>query len=227
MPPKILLVDDDTTLLRFVGEYLDKEGYTVSTADRGEKALRLFYGERPDLVLLDVMMPGMDGWEVCARLRELADTPIIMLTAKTAEAEKLRGFKLGVDDYITKPFSLAELMARLRAVLSRSLQNDNEGASVYQAGALMIDPRKRQALLDGKPLDLTPTEYRLLAVMGKRAGQAVSQEDIQREIWGDYREQSGSALRRYVWLLRQKIEDDPDAPERLVTIRGFGYRLEA
>jgi DNA-binding response OmpR family regulator len=169
----------------------------------------------------------MDGWEVCARLRELADTPIIMLTAKTAEAEKLRGFKLGVDDYITKPFSLAELMARLRAVLSRSLQNDNEGASVYQAGALMIDPRKRQALLDGKPLDLTPTEYRLLAVMGKRAGQAVSQEDIQREIWGDYREQSGSALRRYVWLLRQKIEDDPDAPERLVTIRGFGYRLEA
>ena len=227
MPPKILLVDDDTTLLRFVGEYLDKEGYTVSTADRGEKALRLFYGERPDLVLLDVMMPGMDGWEVCARLRELADTPIIMLTAKTAEAEKLRGFKLGVDDYITKPFSLAELMARLRAVLSRSLQNDHEGASIYQAGALMIDPRKRQALLDGKPLDLTPTEYRLLAVMGKRAGQAVSQEDIQREIWGDYREQSGSALRRYVWLLRQKIEDDPDAPTRLVTIRGFGYRLEA
>ncbi len=109
MAAKILIVDDDRTLLRFVGNYLEKEGYEVFAVDNGPKALRAFFDARPNLVFLDVMMPGMDGWEVCARLREMADTPIIMLTAKTAETEKLRGFRLGVDDYITKPFSLAEL----------------------------------------------------------------------------------------------------------------------
>jgi len=227
MPAKILLIDDDTTLLRFVGEYLAKEGYPVATAERGEKGLRQFYAERPDLVLLDVMMPGMDGWEVCARLRELADTPIIMLTAKTAESEKLRGFRLGVDDYITKPFSLAELTARIRAVLSRSAIAQPEDGSLFRAGPLTIDLRKRQASLDGRVLELTPTEFRLLAVLGRQAGQAVAQEDLLREIWGDYREQGDSALRRYVWLLRQKIEADPNAPQRLVTVRGYGYRLES
>jgi DNA-binding response OmpR family regulator len=224
---KVLLVDDDATLLRFVGEYLGKEGYQVATAERGESGLRQFYAERPDLVLLDVMMPGMDGWEVCARLRELADTPVIMLTAKTSEAEKLRGFRLGVDDYITKPFSLAELSARIRAVLSRSAVQRQEAGSVFRAGPLTIDLRKRQALLDSNPLDLTPTEFRLLAVLARQAGKAVAQEDLLREIWGDYREQGDSALRRYVWLLRQKIEADPNAPRRLVTVRGYGYRLES
>jgi len=226
MPSKILLIDDDSTLLRFVGEYLTKEGYLCATAERGEAGLRLFYAERPDLVLLDVMMPGMDGWEVCARLRELADTPIIMLTAKTAESEKLRGFRLGVDDYITKPFSLAELVARMRAVLSRSAVAQPEDGSIFHAGPLTVDLRRRQALLDSQALDLTPTEFRLLAVLGRQAGRAVAQEDLLREIWGDYREQGDSALRRYVWLLRQKIEVDPDAPQRLVTVRGYGYRLE-
>ncbi len=117
---KLLIVDDDTTLLRFLTDYLVQEGFVVQSADRGQAALRLFYEARPDLVVLDVMMPGMDGWEVCARLRELSETPVILLTAKTSEADKLRGFRLGVDDYITKPFSLAELRARVRAVLSRT-----------------------------------------------------------------------------------------------------------
>jgi DNA-binding response OmpR family regulator len=214
-------------LLRFVGEYLAKEGYPVATAAGGEKGLRQFYAERPDLVLLDVMMPGMDGWEVCARLRELADTPIIMLTAKTAESEKLRGFRLGVDDYITKPFSLAELTARIRAVLSRAAPGQPDDASIFRAGPLTIDLRKRQALLDGQVLDLTPTEFRLLALLGRQAGRAVAQEELLREMWGEYREQGDSALRRYVWLLRQKIEVDPNAPQRLVTVRGYGYRLES
>jgi DNA-binding response OmpR family regulator len=222
----LLLVDDDTTLLRFLTEYLEREGYAVRTADRGQAALRLFYEARPDIVVLDVMMPGMDGWEVCARLRELAETPVILLTAKTGEADKLRGFRLGVDDYITKPFSLAELGARIRAVLTRTAGQRSEQASVLQVGALRVDLGRREASLDGQTLELTPTEFRLLACLAAHSGQAVAQGELVKEAWGGLRQETGSALRRYVWFLRQKIEADPDQPKRLLTVRGFGYRLE-
>ncbi|MFA9404168.1 MAG: response regulator transcription factor, partial [Anaerolineales bacterium] len=146
MTNKVLVVDDDKTLLRFVSEYLEKEGFQVAIADRGQKALRQFYKERPEIVLLDVMMPGMDGWEVCARLKELADVPVILLTAKTAEADKLRGFRLGVDDYITKPFSMAELVARIQAVLART-QSDSED-DVLIAGVIAVDMLKREARIE-------------------------------------------------------------------------------
>jgi len=222
----LLLVDDDTTLLRFLTEYLEREGYGVRSADRGQAALRQFYESRPDIVVLDVMMPGMDGWEVCARLRELADTPVILLTAKTSEADKLRGFRLGVDDYITKPFSLAELGARLRAVLTRTASQRTERASALQVGSLRVDLGRREATLDGRALDLTPTEFRLLACLAAHPGQAVAQADLVKEAWGGLRQETGSALRRYIWFLRQKIEIDPDNPQRLLTVRGYGYRLE-
>ncbi|MEK6587792.1 MAG: response regulator transcription factor, partial [Chloroflexota bacterium] len=162
---KILAVDDDKTLLRFVSDYLEGEGHHVVSADRGTKALKEFFRERPDLVVLDVMMPGMDGWEVCARVRELAETPIIMLTAKTSESDKLRGFKLGVDDYITKPFSLAELAARIKAVLARSGSQEQGEKQVYRLGPLEVDTRRREASLHGRLLTLTPTEFRLLALL--------------------------------------------------------------
>jgi len=223
---KILVVDDDKTLLRFVGDYLAGEGHQVVSADRGTAALKEFYRERPDLVVLDVMMPGMDGWEVCARLRELADTPIILLTAKASEADKLRGFRLGVDDYVTKPFSLAELSARLGAVLGRAGRQAEASPALLQIGSLAVDLRRREAGLDGEPLTLTPTEFRLLSILARRAGEAISQSDLIAEVWGDYRQRGGSALRRYIWFLRQKIEPDPERPVRLVTVRGFGYRLE-
>lgn len=223
----LLLVDDDTTLLRFLTEYLEREGYSVRTAERGQAALREFYEARPDIVVLDVMMPGMDGWEVCARLRELADTPVILLTAKTSEADKLRGFRLGVDDYITKPFSLAELGARLRAVLARTAGRRSGQTSVLQVGGLAVDLGRREATLDGRAVELTPTEFRLLACLAAHPGQAVSQADLVKEAWGGLRQETGSALRRYIWFLRQKLETDPDHPERLLTVRGFGYRLEA
>ncbi|MCJ7678032.1 MAG: response regulator transcription factor [Anaerolineales bacterium] len=222
----LLLVDDDTTLLRFLTEYLEREGYAVRTADRGQAALRQFYEARPDIVVLDVMMPGMDGWEVCARLRELAETPVILLTAKTSEADKLRGFRMGVDDYITKPFSLAELGARIRAVLTRTAGQRSQQASVLQVGALRVDLGRREASLGGQTLELTPTEFRLLACLAARPGQAVAQADLVKEAWGGLRQETGSALRRYVWFLRQKIEADPDQPKRLLTVRGYGYRLE-
>jgi DNA-binding response OmpR family regulator len=226
MTTRILVVDDDATLLRFLGEYLVREGFEVISADRGAKAVKLFYQERPDIVVLDLMMPGMDGWEVCARLREMADTPIILLTAKASEADKLRGFRLGVDDYVTKPFSLAELAARLKAVLARAGAQSAAVTGPLQIGPLSVDLRKREASLDGARLTLTPTEFRLLSVLVRRAGEAVSQDDLIAEVWGDYRQRGGSALRRYIWFLRQKIEPDPESPVRLVTVRGFGYRLE-
>jgi two-component system KDP operon response regulator KdpE len=223
---KILVIDDDITLLKFLEDYLEGEGFEVVACDNGPLGLRTFYEERPDLVVLDVMMPGMDGWEVCARLRELADTPVMMLTAKTSEADKLRGFRLGVDDYITKPFSMAEVAARARAVLSRATPPDREREQVLKAGPLTIDLRKREARKADDRLDLTPTEYRLLTTLIRRAGEAVSQTDLIREVWGDYRQEGGSALRRYIWFLRQKIEREPDDPQLLVTVRGYGYRLE-
>jgi two-component system KDP operon response regulator KdpE len=224
---KILAVDDDKTLIKFLSEYLEGEGYDVVPAYRGRKALKLFYDQRPDLVVLDVMMPGMDGWEVCARLRELADTPVIMLTAKTSEADKLRGFRLGIDDYITKPFSLAELGARVKAVLARSAVSSETDKGTLYMGSLEVDVRKREATLSGEPISLTPTEFRLLLSLAKRPGEAVSQEELISAVWGDLRQKQGSALRRYVWFLRQKIEDDAGDPRRLLTVRGYGYRLEA
>ena len=223
---KILIVDDDRTLLRFISEYLEGEGFQVATADRGTKALKRFYDERPDLVVLDLMMPGMDGWEVCARLRELSDTPVILLSAKSSESDKLRGFRLGVDDYVTKPFSLAELTARIQAVLGRVAADDPQEGVTLRVGPLTVDTRRREAALNDETISLTPTEFRLLSALARRAGAAISQEDLLTEVWGDYRQKGGSALRRYVWFLRQKIEQDPNQPKLLVTVRGYGYRLE-
>ena len=224
MGHKVLVVDDDQTLIQFLADYLSGEGFEVISTDRGQKALRIFFDERPDIVVLDVMMPGMDGWEVCARIRELADTPVILLTAKTSEADKLRGFRLGVDDYVTKPFSLAELTARVHAVLSRAPADEGVSAPL-RVGDLQVDIRKREVRIKEEVVDLTPTEFRLLAVLAEHTGEAISQDDLITKVWGDNRVKSGSALRRYIWLLRGKIEPDPENPQRLVTVRGYGYRL--
>ena len=223
---KILAIDDDKTLLRFVGDYLGGEGHQVVTADRGTKALKEFFQERPELILLDVMMPGMDGWEVCARVRELSNTPIIMLTAKSSEADKLRGFRLGVDDYLAKPFSLAELAARIKAVLARATSAAKPELPLHNVGAIAVDTRRREARLNGQPLALTPTEFRLLAALASRPGEAVSQEELAAAVWRNLQDKGGSTLRRYIWFLRQKIESDPESPKRIVTVRGYGYRLE-
>jgi two-component system response regulator ResD len=224
---KVLIVDDDKTLLHFLTEYLEGEGYAVVCADRGTKALRLFYDEQPDIVVLDVMMPGMDGWEVCARIRELSDTPVILLTAKTSEGDKLRGFRLGVDDYITKPFSLAELSARIQAVLSRTAKQFKDQRVLIELGQLVVDMRKREARMAGQPLHLTPTEFRLLATLAQHPGEAVAHDQLVEAVWGANRRESSSVLRRYISRLRKMIEDDPGKPVLLVTVRGFGYRLEA
>ncbi|MEW6181220.1 MAG: response regulator transcription factor [Chloroflexota bacterium] len=223
---KILVVDDDPTLLRFLQDFLREEKYTVIAAANGNEALRLAYREHPDLVVLDVMMPGMDGWEVTARLREMSDVPIILLTAKSSEADKLRGFGLGVDDYLTKPFSFAELNARIQAVLNRARHKPLTERNVLQIGDLEVDLDRREVRREGQPLALTPTEFRLMEVLARNAGKAVAETDLVREVWGAYRQENTTTVRRYIFLLRKKVEPQPDEPRYIVTVRGYGYRLE-
>jgi two-component system response regulator RegX3 len=226
MSSKLMIVDDDKTLLKFLEEFLQGDGFDVITVDGGAKALKAFYSERPDLVILDIMMPGMDGWEVCARIREMADTPIILLTAKTSEADKMRGFRLGVDDYMVKPFSLVELTARVKAVLARTMKESEEDKKILSAGPITIDLRRREARLNDVLLELTQTEFRLLTALCRRVGEAVSRQQLTLEVWGAHYDPKGSALRRFIWLLRQKIEPDPQNPEHILSVRGYGYRFE-
>jgi two-component system KDP operon response regulator KdpE len=223
MKTRILLVDDDQTLSSLLSRYLQESNFEVLVGSNGPAGLRLAYNERPDLVLLDVMMPGMDGWEVCARLRELSDVPVIMLTAKAAEADKLRGFQLGVDDYVTKPFSFVELVARIQAVLGRA-RNERKETGYIAHGEIVLNMEKYQATLAGRSLVLTPTEFRLLEVLVRRKGRVASEQDLIREVWGTGRSDP-AVVRRYILMLRKKLEPDPSAPVWVRTVRGFGYRL--
>ena len=223
MNPRLLLIDDDQTLLQLLSQYLRESGFEVYEASDGKEGLRVAYAERPDLIFLDVMLPGMDGWEVCARLREMTDVPVIMLTAKATEADKLRGFRLGVDDYVTKPFSFAELVARIQAVLSR-LRVSDERTGILVHGDIALDLKKFQVTMGGQPLELTPTEFRLLEVLVRRKGGVVSDEDLMHEVWG-FDRQDPSLVRRYILLLRKKVEQTPSHPVWIRTVRGFGYRL--
>jgi DNA-binding response OmpR family regulator len=169
------------------------------------------------------MLPGMDGWEVCSRLRELSDVPIIMLTAKATEADKLHGFQLGVDDYVTKPFSFAELVARIQSVMGRTINKRKETGYISH-GQIILNMEKYQATLGGRTLVLTPTEFRLLEVLVRRKGKVVSEQELIQEVWGA--ERSDSALvRRYILMLRKKMEIDPSSPIWVRTVRGFGYRM--
>jgi two-component system KDP operon response regulator KdpE len=225
---KLLIVDDDVTLLRCVAEYLEERLFEVSRTSNPADVIRLVFQERPDLVLLDVIMPNMDGWAVISQVREFSDLPIILLTGKTSESDKLRGYKLGVDDYLTKPFSFAELTARIEAVLKRSQRSkleDPDGLGVLQLGDITFDFRKRSAWRGDETISITPTELRLMAALARRKGDAVEENTLIKEVWGDYRQEETAAVRRYIWLLRQKIENDPSDPRWILTVRGFGYRL--
>ena len=224
MNPKILLIDDDLTLLHLLSQYLRESAFDVVEASNGPTGLRLAFSEKPDLVLLDVMLPGMDGWEVCARLRELTDLPIIMLTAKTTEANKLRGFHLGVDDYVTKPFSFAELVARIQAVIGR-VQGERKESGHIAYGEIMLDLERYQASFGGRIIELTPTEFRLLEVLVRRGGKVASDENLMSEVWGASR-RDPALVRRYILTLRKKLEPDPSHPILIRTVHGFGYRLD-
>ena len=221
----VLLVDDDATLLELLGEHLETTGYQVLRANRGTEALQVAAETKPELVVLDVMMPGMDGWEVCRRLRETSSVPIILLTAKDQEIDKLRGFRLGIDDYVTKPFSFAELTARVGAILGRARVAGMPQQEI-RSGDLLIDLERRRVTVRGSAVDLTPTEYRLLTFLARHANRPVPTEQLLREVWGPEYHAEVDYVKRFVWALRKKIEADPGAPQHILTERGFGYRFQ-
>lgn len=220
---KLLLIDDDTALLTLLGQYLEQASYEVRYAETGAQGLLLAGEEEPDLVILDIMMPGMDGWETCARLRQVSSVPVIMLTAKGEEADKLRGFRLGVDDYVTKPFSFAELTARVGAVLQRAQLVRGSSQGRYRFGDLEIDLDSHLVMRGGRVVDLTPTEFRLLRCLVENAGRVLSAEYLLEQVWGPEYVDAVGYIRRYVWFLRQKIEEDPAHPQHILTEREFGY----
>ncbi len=223
----LLLIDDNPSLHQLLGQYLEDVGFSVFHAKSGIEGLKILFEKRPDLILLDVMMPRMDGWETCRRIRELTDVPIIFLTAKGDEPSRLEGFRLGADDFVAKPFSFAELTARVEAVLRRSknlAQNTNHPTSAI-CGPFEIDKMRHRVTKNGTPLELTPTEYRMLEVFIDHANTILTQTQLVTAVWGpEYADDTGY-IRRYVWHLRKKIEDDPNNPLYLLTERGYGYRF--
>jgi DNA-binding response OmpR family regulator len=226
MSDLILVIDDDKTLLGLLAEHLGNAGYRALTAASGVEGLQAFYEHHPDLVILDVMMPKMDGWAVCERVREISNVPILMLTAKGEEQDRLRGFRLGVDDYVVKPFSFAELVARVGAILARSRRAMPEPhLPPIVRGEVAIDLAERRVTRAGQPIHLTPTEFRLLAALAERPGHTLSPETLLDRVWGSEYADDVENVKRYIHYLRQKLETDPDHPELILTERGFGYYL--
>jgi len=220
----LLIIDDDKGLDQLLSDYLTGQGYSVRAAENGKLGLRAMYERQPDIILLDVTMPDKDGWETLRRIREISNVPVIMLTARSEETDILHGFSLGADDYVTKPFSFAQLSARVHAVLSRSGQENATEAKLSSDG-LEVDMRLKRAWRDGQPLALTPTEFKLLVTLMHHAGDVVSPKDLVKEVWGAQYASEIGHVRRYVWHLRQKIEPDPENPRYIHNDRGFGYRF--
>ncbi|MCL4505410.1 MAG: response regulator transcription factor [Chloroflexi bacterium] len=221
----ILIIDDDSTLRELLTDYLKQAGYRVVAAGDGQRGLNLALSEHPDLVILDLMMPGMDGWEVCRSLRYESAIPIIMLTAKSEELDKLRGFRLGVDDFVTKPFSFAEIVARVGAVIARANQHASPSHYV-RSDDLVIDFDQHRVTATGQVIDLTPTEYRLLEALARQSHRTISSEQLLLDIWGPTYTGDTEQIKHFIWTLRKKIEKDPGDPKHLITERGFGYRFE-
>lgn len=227
MSEKILIVEDDLPTTRMLADALSDANYQVVVAQNGLEGLRQFYSERPDLVILDVMMPKMDGWETLRRIREFSNVPIIMLTAKGEKIDRVRGLEHGADDYLVKPFSMRELKARVRAVLRRVQMPAPSRDSVVSidGGKLTINFVRREVLVRGERASLTPTEYRLLAFLARNAGRTLPHDTILERVWGYGYAGATQNLKLYIWYLRQKVEEDPSQPEYIVNERGIGYRL--
>jgi len=228
-PARILVVDDDPTVSEVVARYLVRDGFAVETVADGRTALDRALADPPDLVVLDLMLPGIDGLEVCRRLRALAPVPIVILTARGQESDRIVGLDLGADDYVAKPFSTKELVARVRAVLRRAkgpLSPSGPGAPpLYVDGDLDVDVAARQARLGGAVVSLTAREFELLAFLVRHPGRAFRREELLEGVWG-YRYGDTSTVTVHVRRLREKIEPDPSAPVRIATVWGVGYRWQ-
>jgi DNA-binding response OmpR family regulator len=226
--PHILVVEDEPLIADSLSYSLLREGYVVSVASDGSEALRLAAAERPDLVLLDLILPGLDGIEVCRRLRAVSPMPVIMLTARGEETDRVAGLESGADDYLAKPFSFRELLARIRATLRRvALDQQPPAAGPVRIGALLLDRDAHRVLKRGLELDLTGREYALLDVLMHQAGRAIGRTTLLNNVWGPNWVGDPRTLDVHVRWLRLKIEDDPADPRYVQTVRGFGYRFAA
>ena len=228
--PLVLVVDDDRTLRRLCETTLNSE-YRVVLAGDGEEALRRVYEHRPDLILLDISMPVMDGWETCRRIRQLCDTPVIMLTARDGEEDVVRGLDVGADDYVTKPFHPAQLRARIRAVLRRHRRAGSGGDAgpdvlSFDEGRLVVDRVRRLAVVRGKEVQLTTTEYKVLELLASHPGQVLSHTQILERAWGPEYVGESDYVKTYVAHLRRKIEEHPSVPVYLHARRWMGYYLD-
>ena len=224
MKPRILVVEDEPKTRATIVLYLEHAGFCVREASTGPEALERAAQERFDLVVLDRMLPGLDGLEVCRRLRQDGPLPVIFLTARSTEEDRLEGLELGADDYVVKPFSPRELVARVRAVLRRSPSVGLPGP--LTVGDLTLDPSRRVAMLPGREARLTAREFRLLEALARVAGHVLSREDLVARAFGDAFDGFDRTVDAHVANLRRKIEDDPAAPTRVVTVFGAGYRLD-
>jgi two-component system KDP operon response regulator KdpE len=223
---KILVIEDEQEVVDLLALRLQQEGYEVLSAANGVEGLRVLQQEHPHLVVLDVMMPRMNGWETCKRIRQYSDVPIIMLTALGQETDKVRGLELGADDFVTKPFSLAELVARVRAALRRSRQPLSVDGIVQVDERLTVDRARRQVVVDGRKTELSPTEFRILDCFLDNAGRVLTHQSLLTQVWGwEYLDET-DYLKVYVHHLRKKIEENPGKPSYIVTERGLGYRFQ-
>lgn len=225
MTHKILVVDDEPALLNTVRAYLEQEGYTVQMANNGSSALHIFREFQPDLVILDIMLPEIDGLEVLRQLRQSSNVYVIMLTAKVDEVDKVIGLGMGADDYVTKPFSPRELVARIKATLRR-LGGDNRSPKELVSTRLRLDEAARLAWKDGQPLDLTPIEFDLLHILMQHHRRALSREQLIEKVWGYDYYGDPRLVDVHVGRLRKKVEDDSTSPTMIVTAWGAGYRFE-
>jgi DNA-binding response OmpR family regulator len=224
MPALILVVDDEPKIVRLARDYLERDGFRVLGAGDGAAALAMARGEKPDLVVLDLMMPGMDGWEVCRALRRETDVPIIMLTARAEESDQVLGLELGADDYVSKPFSPRALVARVRAVLRRA-QGRVAPPSVIRSGGLEIDLQAHRATLDGRSLQLTPNEFTLLAAFARHPRQTLSRAQLLDELHGIAISSFDRSIDSHVKNLRRKLESDPEQTPLIETVYAIGYRF--
>jgi DNA-binding response OmpR family regulator len=223
---KLLLIEDDSNLIEALKLYLTTAGYLIATAADGREGLQKLFVDRPDLILLDIMMPKLDGWEVCSRIREVSNVPIIMLTARGQEEDKVRGLRMGADDYVSKPFSLRELEARIQSVLRRSsLSAPSRDRVLYADEELVIDSERWEVSRQGKPVELTATERRLLFLLAENMGRVLPTSRILEGVWGQEYVNEVDYVKLYIWRLRQKIEPNPSQPTYIRTEHGVGYRF--
>ena len=224
MNKKILIVDDEPQIVRVLRGYLETAGFQVVTASGGTEAIAAFRHESPDLVVLDLMLPEVDGLDVARAIRRQGDVPIIMLTARVEETDRLIGLELGADDYVTKPFSPREVVARVRAVLRRT-ERTEPAPRTLKEGDIVLDPDKRQVTVQGRPVELTPTEFDLLAVLMETPGRVFSRMQLLDKVQGYAYEGYERTVDAHVKNLRQKIEEDPKHPRVILTVYGLGYKF--